>query len=143
MIIFILNLFVWAQASSNAIPFGTLVALLALWLLIQVPLVYIGSFYGYTRVGAWESPVKTNAIARQIPQHSWYFKGLRTALAAGFVPFLVIFMELLFVFKSMWQEKSSFYYMFGFFAVIFLIVMITVAEITIVATYLQLSAEVR
>ena len=53
-LVFILNLFVWAQASSTAIPFGTLIAIVLLWLCIQVPLVYLGSWYGFVRTGAWE-----------------------------------------------------------------------------------------
>lgn len=68
-LVFILNLFVWAQASSTAIPFGTLLAIALLWLCIQVPLVYLGSWYGYT-TGAWENPTKTSSIVRQVPQQA-------------------------------------------------------------------------
>lgn len=141
--VFVLNLFVWAQAASTAVPFGTLVGLVALWLLIQLPLVYVGSWYGYTMVGAWGHPIKVNAIPRQIPQPWWRMKSLQTILVAGLIPFAVIFIELLSVFKSLWQDKSGFYYVFGFTAVVGLILIVTVVEITIVATYLQLCSEVR
>jgi len=50
--------------------------------------------------------------------------------------------ELMFVFKSVWQDKSGFYYMFGFLSVVGFILMIAVVEVTIVAVYLQLCAEV-
>lgn len=139
--IFILNLFVWAQASSTAIPFGTLIALLALWLLIQLPLVYVGSWYGYVRVGTWDHPVKPNAIPRQIPAQSWYGRSIQAALLYGLVPFAVIFIELMFVFQSLWQDKSGYYYVFGFLAVVSLILIITIVETTIIATYVQLCAE--
>lgn len=141
--IFFLNLFVWIQASSNAIPFGTLVALVALWLFIQLPLNYIGGWYGYEKVGAWSHPIKANAIPRQIPAQSWYKRSVRTILLAGFVPFAVIFIELMFVFKSLWQDKSGYYYVFGFLAVVCVILIVTVIEVTIVATYVQLCTEVR
>ncbi len=65
-----MNLFVWAQASSTAIPFGTLLAMLFLWLCIQVPLVYAGSWYGYARSGAsgtWDPPTKTAAAPAPHP----------------------------------------------------------------------------
>jgi transmembrane 9 superfamily member 2/4 len=140
--VFILNLFVWAQASSTAIPFGTLIALSFLWLFIQLPLVYAGSWYGYVRTGPWAHPTKTNQIARQVPQQSWYIKGVRSVLLTGLVPFAVIFIELLFVFKSLWQDKSGYYYVFGFLAVVFALTIITVIEVTIVTTYFQLCAEV-
>jgi len=140
--IFILNLFVWAQASSTAIPFGTLIVLLILWLLVQLPLVYVGSWLGYVYSGAYEHPIKTNAIPRQIPSQSWYRSGLRTFMLAGLIPFAVVFIELLFVFKSLWQDKSGFYYVFGFLAVVSIILVITVIEVTVVATYVQLCSEV-
>ncbi|KAI9771150.1 MAG: hypothetical protein M1840_002501 [Geoglossum simile] len=139
--VFILNLFVWAQASSTAIPFSTLIALNFLWLFIQLPLVYAGSWYGYVRTGPWTHPTKTNQIARQVPQQSWYIKEVQSVLLAGLVPFAVIFIELLFVFKSLWQDKSGYYYVFGFLAVVFILTIITVIEVTVVTTYLQLCAE--
>ncbi|KAL1620952.1 hypothetical protein SLS54_005884 [Diplodia seriata] len=139
--IFILNLFVWAQASSTAIPFGTLIALLVLWLLVQLPLVYVGSWYGFEKVGAWTHPVKTNTIPRQIPVQPWYTKSIQFVLLAGLLPFAVIFIELLFVFKSVWQDKSGYYYVFGFLAAVCLILFITVIEVTIIATYNQLCSE--
>ncbi len=139
---FILNLFVWAQASSTALPFGTLIGLLALWLFIQLPLVYVGNWYGFHRSQPYEHPTKTNSIPRQIPMQSWYTKSVYSILLAGLVPFAVIFIELLFVFRSMWQDKSGYYYVFGFLSVVSLVCIVTVVEVTIVATYIQLCAEV-
>lgn len=141
--VFILNLFVWIQASSTALPLGTLVGLVALWLLIQLPLVYVGSWYGYVKVGAWTHPIKASTVPRQIPRRVWYAGGLQTILLAGLIPFAVIFIELLFVFKSMWSDKSGYYYVFGFLAVIGTVLVAVIMETTIVATYLQLCSEVR
>ncbi|TFA99187.1 Transmembrane 9 superfamily member 7 [Trichoderma ghanense] len=140
-LVFILNLFVWAQASSTAIPFGTLVAILVLWLCVQVPLVYAGSHYGFHKAGAWEHPTKTTAIPRQVPRQAWYSKSIQAVLLAGLIPFAVIFIELLFVFQSIWQDKSSYYYVFGFLAVVLAILMLTISEVTIVTIYAQLCAE--
>lgn len=139
--IFILNLFVWAQASSTALPFGTLVGLLFLWLFIQLPLVYIGSWYGFDNSQPYEHPTKTSSIPRQIPEQSWYTKSVHSVLLAGLVPFAVIFIELLFVFRSLWQDKSGYYYVFGFLTVVSIVNIVTVIEVTIVATYIQLCAE--
>lgn len=140
--IFILNLFVWANASSTAIPLGTLFALLALWLLIQLPLVYVGSWYGFVRSGAYSHPIKANAIPRQIPPQPWYTRPVQAALLAGLIPFAVIFIELLFVFRSLWQDKSGYYYMFGFLAVVAVILILAVMETTVIAVYIQLCSEV-
>ena len=139
--IFILNLFVWAQASSTALPFGTLLGLVALWLLIQLPLVYCGSWYGFHHSSPYEHPTKTNSIPRQIPEQPWYMRRIYTILLAGLIPFAVIFIELLFVFRSIWQDKSGYYYVFGFLSVVSLVCIVTIIEVTIVATYIQLCAE--
>jgi transmembrane 9 superfamily member 2/4 len=142
--IFYLNLFVWAQSSSTAIPFSTLIALLSLWLLIQLPLVYVGTLYGFKRVGAYEHPTHTTSIPRQIPQNQTWrsARTIQMVLGAGLIPFAVIFIELLFVFRSMWQDKSGYYYVFGFMSVVAAILIITVIEVTIVATYVLLCWEV-
>lgn len=140
--IFIINLFVWMQASSNAIPFSTLIALIALWLFFQLPLVYISGWYGYAKVDAWSPPIKANLIPRQVPHSSWLRRSTQTVILAGAVPFLVVFVELMFVFDSLWQETSSYYYLFGFLSMVATILAVTVIEVSIVATYLQLCDEV-
>jgi transmembrane 9 superfamily member 2/4 len=61
----------------------------------------------------------------------------------GLVPFAVLFIELLFVFKNLWQDKSGYYYVFGFLSAVSAILIVTVSEVTIIATYSQLCAEVR
>ncbi|KAJ5476825.1 Sodium:alanine symporter [Penicillium sp. IBT 31633x] len=140
-LVLILNLFVWAQASSTAIPFSTLIGLLALWLLIQVPLVYIGSWLGYVRAMPWEPPLKTNAIPRQIPLQPWYLRSPLGPVLTGLIPFAVLFIELLFVFKNLWQDKTGYYYVFGFLGVVSTVLIITVVEVTVIATYSQLCSE--
>lgn len=140
-LVFIINLFVWAQASSTAIPFGSLVLIVVLWMCFQVPLVYVGSYYGFEKAGGWQHPTKATAIPRQLPNQAWYSKSIQAALLAGLIPFAVIFIELLFVFQSLWQNKSGFYYMFGFLAVVSVILIVTIAEVTVVTIYIQLCSE--
>ena len=64
LIFFSLNLLVWGQASSGAVPFSTLFALFFLWFGVSVPLVFTGSYLGFKRE-APEEPVRTNKIPRQ------------------------------------------------------------------------------
>ena len=66
-----MNLVLWYKGSSAAIPFFTLVALLALWFGVSVPLTFVGAFFGF-RKRAMEHPVRTNQIPRQIPDQSFY-----------------------------------------------------------------------
>ncbi|QUC20675.1 uncharacterized protein UV8b_04916 [Ustilaginoidea virens] len=140
-LVFVLNLFVWAQASSTAIPFGTLVVMTLLWLCIQVPLVLAGSYYGFARAGAWEHPTRTAPAARPVPRRAWYLEPLPSVLVAGLIPFAVMFIELVFVLQSVWQDKSGYYYVFGFLAVVSAILAVTIAEVTVVTVYVQLCTE--
>ena len=66
-VFFVLNLLIWGDRSTGAVPFGTLLALLVFWFGMSLPLVFAGSWMGFRRP-AVEHPVRTNAIPRQIPQ---------------------------------------------------------------------------
>lgn len=90
----------------------------------------------------WEHPTRTNAVPRQIPPQSWYLRTVSGTLLTGLVPFAILFVELLFVFRNLLQDKSGYYYVFGYLSVVSSVLIITVSEITIIATYSQLSAEV-
>ena len=57
----------------------------------------------------------------------------------GILPFGAVFIELFFILSSIWQHQ--FYYMFGFLFLVFIILNITCAEITIVMCYFQLCSE--
>lgn len=137
-VFFALNLLVWSQRSSGAVPFGTLVALFALWLGVSVPLTFVGSYLGF-RAPAPEDPVRTNKIPRQVPEQPWYMHPLFAALVAGVLPFGAVFIELFFLLTSVWLHQ--YYYLFGFVALVFLILCLTCAEITVVLAYFQLCSE--
>jgi hypothetical protein len=57
------------------------------------------------------------------------------------MPFAVVFVELFFIFKGIWSNQYT-YFIVGFLAIVFLILVATAAEISIVVVYLQLQAEV-
>jgi len=138
VIFFILNCVIWGQHSSGAVPFGTLVALVALWFGISVPLVFFGSYFAYKKP-APEHPVRTNHIPRQIPEQVWYMSPIFSILMGGILPFGAVFIELFFIMTAIWGHQ--FYYIFGFLFVVFIILILTCAEITIVMCYFQLCSE--
>merc|ERR1719333_1111569 len=138
MIFFVLNLFIWGQKSSGAVPFTTMVAMICLWFGISVPLVFLGSYFGF-RKAAIELPVRTNQIPRQIPAQPWFIQPIFTCLVGGILPFGAVFTELFFIMSSLWQHQ--FYYLFGFLALVLCILMVTCAEISIALTYFQLTSE--
>ncbi len=136
---FIMNLVLWYEGSSAAIPFFTLVALLALWFGVSVPLTFVGAFFGF-RKRAIEHPVRTNQIPRQIPDQSVYTQPIPGIVMGGVLPFGCIFIQLFFVLNSIWS--SQIYYMYGFLFLVFVILIITCSETTILLCYFHLCAEV-
>ncbi|KAG5564009.1 hypothetical protein RHGRI_000252 [Rhododendron griersonianum] len=137
-IFFFLNALIWGQKSSGAVPFGTMFALVVLWFGISVPLVFVGAYVGF-RKPPLEDPVKTNKIPRQIPEQAWYMNPIFSILIGGILPFGAVFIELFFILTSIWLQQ--FYYIFGFLFIVFAILIVTCAEITIVLCYFQLCSE--
>uniref|UniRef100_A0A8C1ADQ7 Transmembrane 9 superfamily member n=1 Tax=Cyprinus carpio carpio TaxID=630221 RepID=A0A8C1ADQ7_CYPCA len=135
---FVMNLILWGEGSSAAMPFGTLVAILALWFCISVPLTFIGAYFGFKKSGI-EHPVRTNQIPRQIPEQSFYTKPLPGIVMGGILPFGCIFIQLFFILNSIWSHQM--YYMFGFLFLVFIILVITCSEATILLCYFHLCAE--
>jgi transmembrane 9 superfamily protein 2/4 len=91
-IFFVLNLFIWGEKSSGAVPFGTMFALLVLWFGISVPLAFAGSYLGYKREPI-SYPTKTNLIPRAIPEQAWYMQHVFAILVGGVLPFGAVFIE--------------------------------------------------
>merc|ERR1711959_38939 len=135
---FVLNLFIWGEKSSGAVPFTTMFAILVLWFGISVPLVFLGAFFGYKKPPI-SLPVRTNQIPRQVPAQPWFLSPLFTSLVGGVLPFGAVFTELFFIMSSIWQHQ--FYYLFGFLMLVLVILIVTCAEISIALTYFQLTSE--
>jgi len=137
-IFFILDILIWSKKSTGAVPFGTMFLLLVLWFGISLPLVFVGSYFGYKKPSV-SLPVRTNQIPRQIPPQHWLTNPLFACLVGGVLPFGAVFTELLFIMSSIWQHR--FYYLFGFLALVLVILVITCAEVSIAFTYFQLTGE--
>ncbi|XP_026874948.2 transmembrane 9 superfamily member 2 isoform X2 [Electrophorus electricus] len=135
---FLMNLILWVEGSSAAIPFGTLLAILALWFGISVPLTFVGAFFGFKKP-VMEHPVRTNQIPRQIPEQSFFTRPVPGIVMGGILPFGCIFIQLFFILNSIWSHQM--YYMFGFLFLVFIILLITCSEATILLCYFHLCAE--
>ena len=135
---FVVNLFVWHEGSSGAVPFGSMFAVLSLWMGISVPLTFLGAYFG-SRKPAIEPKTAVSPFPREIPPQVWYLRSPITVMVGGVLPFGAVFVELFFILSSLWLDQ--FYYVYGFLVIVFAILVVTCAELTIVMIYFQLCAE--
>lgn len=137
-VFFAIDILVWSYGSTGAVPILAMLAVLTLWFGISVPLVFLGAYFGYKK-DAIEFPVVTSTIPRQIPPQPWYLHPVVTCLLGGILPFGACFVELFFIMSSIWMDQ--YYYVFGFLLLVYVILAVTCAEITIVLCYFQLCSE--
>lgn len=135
---FALNVALLSEGSSGAVPLGTFFTLLFLWFCVSVPLVFLGSFFGY-RKEVTPNPVRTNQIPRLIPTQAWYMHPAITLALGGILPFGAVSVELFFILSALWLHQI--YYIFGFLFLVLVVLVVTCAEISILLCYFQLCAE--
>lgn len=138
-IAFVLNTVAIFYQSLAAVPFGSIVIVLLIWMFISFPLCLFGTVVGRNWSGASDYPCRVKRIPSPIPDKQWYLKPHIISLAGGLLPFGSIFIEMYFVFTSFWNYKV--YYVYGFFLLVFLILLIVTVCVTIVGTYFLLNAE--
>jgi len=130
-----LNVVLFFLHSAGFVPLLTVTSIIMSWLCVDVPLVAIGSYFGF-RKPIEDPPSRIGMTPRIIPPQEWYLRPVLVVLMGGVLPFGVVFVELYFIFSSIWLHQ--YYYLVGFLSVVFLLLVITSAEISIVTCYFQL-----
>ena len=135
------NTVAWIYGSTAAFPFGTIMIIVAIWVFIAFPLTLLGGVIGKNRDSSaeFDAPCRTNKYEREIPALPWYRTTIPQMIIAGFLPFSAIYIELYYVFASVWGHKM--YTVFSILFIVFLILTLVTAFITIALTYFQLSVE--
>ncbi|KAH6563595.1 hypothetical protein BASA61_006135 [Batrachochytrium salamandrivorans] len=135
----LLNIGIWWYGLSLAIPFGAFVILASMWSFISLPLVWLGARAGFF-CKVFEFPTRCCQVPRQIPIQPWYLDPFGVVIAAGAFPFAVIFVELYFVLDVIWKSHHV-HYLFGCLIIVATLLVLTCIEVSVVITYLTLSAE--
>lgn len=134
-----LNTVAIVYGSTSALPFGTIVALFALYFLVTFPLTLAGAIVGKNYAGDFDAPTRTKFAPREIPTPPLYGRQSVQVAIAGFLPFSAIFVELYYVFISIWGHHN--FMPFGILYLVFVILCLITACISVSLTYLQLSIE--
>ncbi|KAL6043065.1 Transmembrane 9 superfamily member 1 [Balamuthia mandrillaris] len=132
-----LNFIALSYESLNYIPFGSMVAVLSIWIFIAFPLTLVGTVIGKNWNGDNNAPCRVNQVPRQIPEKKWYLQPWVHVALGGVLPFGSIFIEMYFIFTSFYK----YYYVYGFMCLVFVILIIVTVCVTIVSTYFLLNSE--
>ncbi|CAA7403835.1 unnamed protein product [Spirodela intermedia] len=134
-----LNTVAIAYSATAALPFGTILVILLIWALVTLPLLVLGGVAAKSNRVEFQAPCRTTKFPREIPPLPWY-RGTAPQMAmAGFLPFSAIYIELYYIFASVWGHKI--YTIYSILFIVFIILIIVTAFITVALTYFQLVVE--
>lgn len=126
--------------STAALPFTTILIVMAILLFVHFPLTVVGSILGRNMAIEYKPPCRTNKAVREIPApQTWFQYPIIQLFMAGFLPFSAIYIELHYIFAAIWGHKI--YHLFGILFLAFVMLVIVSAFITIALTYFQLARE--
>ena len=134
-----LNTVALAYNATAALPFGTIVVIFLIWTLVTSPLLVLGGIAGKNSQSGFQAPCRTNKYPREIPKLPWYRTTLAQMAMAGFLPFSAIYIELYYIFASVWGHQI--YTIYSILFIVFIILLIVTAFVTVALTYFQLATE--
>lgn len=125
--------------ATAAVPAGAIIIVLAIIVFVGFPLTVVGGIAGRRVAGSFEAPCRTKNFPREIPQIPWYRSLPFQMVMSGFLPFSAIYIELFYLFSSIWGHST--YQLFGILFLVAIILLVVTACITVALTYFQLSME--
>ncbi|KAL3502145.1 hypothetical protein ACH5RR_036594 [Cinchona calisaya] len=125
--------------TTTALPLGTIVMIFLIWMLLACPLLLFGAKSGKAINLEFQAPCHTTKCPREIPALRWYRGVLPQVAFAGSLPFNVIYIELSYIFATIWGHRV--YTLYGTLCIVFILTIIITALVSIIMTYIQLAAE--
>ena len=135
------NTIALAHGSTSALPFSTLFTIAAIYALIAFPLAVTGGILAKNYASHdFNAPTRTTKVAREIPTEvPWYRSRPFQMVISGFLPFSAIYIELHYIFASMWGHQI--YTLFGILFFAFTLLIIVTSFISVALLYFQLARE--
>jgi len=143
----VLGVFMWvnsvalAHGSTSALPLTAILTVFCLFGFICAPLTVLGGILAKNYANPdFKAPTRTTKVSREIPTEiPWYRSRNFQLLIAGFLPFSAIYIELHYIFASMWGHQI--YTLFGILLLAFILLVIVTSFITVALLYFQLARE--
>lgn len=100
----------------------------------------MGGVIGRNITNEFKPPCRTNKVPREVPASPvWYRQPLVQLFMAGFLPFSAIYIELHYIFASIWGHKI--YTLFGILFIAIVLLYVVTSFITVALLYFQLARE--
>ena len=103
-----------AYGALASFPLRNVLTLAAVWLVVCLPLHVLGTILGRTLRGNPNNPCRVASLPSPIPPAPFYAQPTFIVAASGLLPFGAVFIEIFFIFASIWSYK--YYYVYGFLA---------------------------
>lgn len=134
------NTVAWGHGSTAALPFTTIALMTAILIFVHFPFTVVGAVVGRNISTEFVPKCRTNKVPREVPAVTvWYRHPLSQLFMAGFLPFSAIYIELHYIFASIWGHKI--YTLFGILFLAFIMLVIVTSFITVALLYFQLARE--
>ena len=139
IVFFFLNSVAVSHSSTAALPFKTIAIIFLIYVLVTFPLNVVGGIMGKNGAKGFDAPCRTTKVPRQIPSSAWYNSGPMSMLVGGFLPFSAIYVELHYIFSSIWGHRI--YTLFGILFLAFLMLLTVASFVTVTLIYFKLQRE--
>jgi len=135
------NLMAFYNQVMSYIPLGALFLLAVIWAVLCVPVSLVGTFFGrhLGKSALQNQQMPVNQVPRMIPTLPWYQQTWAVILWSGILPFSTLFVELFFIYSSVFHYK--FYYIYGFAALVLLLFVLVSMTVSVVTTFFFLNSE--
>jgi len=130
------------HGSTSALPVGTIFTIIGLFLFLSLPLTVVGGIFAKNYASPdFGAPTRTTKVAREIPTEIPWYRSSKVQLlvVSGLLPFSAIYIELNYIFASMWGHQI--YTLFGILFLAFSLLLIVTSFISITLLYFQLARE--
>ncbi|XP_076939001.1 transmembrane 9 superfamily member 2-like [Bidens hawaiensis] len=134
-----LNSVAVVYGTTAALPLRGIVILTVLSVFLASPLLLLGGFIGKNRATDFQAPCRTAKCPKEVPRLRWYRGVVPHMALAGILPFSVIYIQLYYIFATVWSHRV--YTLYNILFVVFILLLIMTALVSVALTYFQLAAE--
>ncbi|PWA41326.1 nonaspanin (TM9SF), Major facilitator superfamily domain protein [Artemisia annua] len=125
--------------TTAALPLGAIIILSLLWIFVALPLLLLGGFIGKNKASDFQAACRTSKCPKEVLRLRWY-RGLLPQMAlAGILPYTVVYVQLYYILATVWGHPV--YALYTIMSVVFILLLIITALVTVALTYFQLAAE--